>query len=199
MPGNQYDFILNPQKPQKRNVLGGIGGDPFISKILFIVGGAVVLMVMAALFINLLFGSKTNVETLVALAQTEQEIVRLSSMGEDAADQSIRNAAITSQLSVTSHQRIWLATLNKHNRQIEDKELSLKRDASTDKKLTTARQTSTFDTTYATVMRSKLEAYATVLKTAHQGSSDAKDRAALSSQYDDVQLLLKQWPGGQDS
>lgn len=191
-PGNDYDFILNPEKPAKKGMLAG--GDPFVSKILFILGGAAILMIVGALLVNMLFGGKTNLETIVSIAQSEQEVVRLAAMGEDATTQTVLNAAINTQLIVKTHQQEWLTFLSRHGRKVESKELALKRNATTDKKLTTATQTSTFDTTYTTVMRSQLDAYAAALKSAYQGASDKQERLLLGQQYDEVQLLLKQWP-----
>ena len=132
-PTNHYDFILNPEKPAKRGLLGGIAGDSFVTKILFIVGGAIVLMVAAALLINLLFGSGTNLNTIVTLAQTEEEIARLSGLGEDAGSQEIKNAAITTQLTLKSHQVEWLAFLKKQGREVKNEELKLKKDPSSDR------------------------------------------------------------------
>lgn len=193
-PTNNYDFILNPEKSQKRKFLGGLGGDTFITKVVFIVGGAIVLMVVLAVVVNLFFGSKTNLDTVVALTKTEQEIARLSAAGEDASNQEIKNSAINTQLVITSHQRSWLTFLGKRGREVKKEELNLGKDTSSDKRLETAKQTSTFDTTYNTLMRSGLTAYASSLKNAYQGASNKQERELLNKHYKDVQLLLKQWP-----
>jgi len=194
LPGNHYDFILNPEKPQKRGLLGGLGGDSFIAKIVFLIGGAVIFMVVMAVVINLFFGSKTSLDTLVGIAQTEQEIVRLGSLSKDATDQAVKNASLNTQLTVKSHQQVWLAFLAERNRTIKSEELVLKRDPAADKKLRIADQTSTFDTTYTTVMRSQLEAYSASLKAAYQGATNKREKELLAKHYDDVKLLLKQWP-----
>jgi len=194
LPGNHYDFILNPEKPQKRGLLGGLGGDSLIAKIVFLIGGAVIFMVVMAVVINLFFGSKTSLDTLVGIAQTEQEIVRLGSLSKDATDQAVKNASLNTQLTVKSHQQVWLAFLAERSRTVKSEELVLKRDSATDKKLRVADQTSTFDTTYTTVMKAQLEAYSAALKTAYQGASNKKEKELLAKHYDDVKLLLKQWP-----
>lgn len=192
-PTNNYDFILNPQKPQKK-LFGGMGGDTFIAKVAFIVGGAIIIMVVGALLVNLIFGSKTNLETLVSLAKTEQEIGRLSDMGKDAVEQQIKNAAINTDLVVTSHQRSWLTFVEKRGREVKSEELNLGKDSSSDRKLTLAKQTSTFDPTYTTLMRASLTDYAKDLKQAYQGATNKQEKLLLDAQYKDVVLLLKQWP-----
>lgn len=193
-PTGNYDFIINPEKPTKPGGLGAVGKDPFIMKIIVLVGGALVVMAVLALIMNFVFGGKTNVETIVALAQTEQEIIRLSAEETKAVDQGVKNAAVNTGLSVKSHQQKWLAYLSKHSREIKKEEMALKRDAKTDLKLKTALQTSTFDATYTTVMRSQLTSYAATLKSAYEGESSKQQRDILTAQYKDVALLLKQWP-----
>lgn len=195
-PSNNYDFIMNPGQPQpKRGLFAGAPGkDSFVTKILILVGGAVLVMIVLAVVINLFFGGKTSLDTLVSLAQAEQEIVRLSAEGEDATSQEIKNAAVTTELSLTSHQQQWLAYLAERSRPVPAEELNLKRNASLDAKLKTAAQTSTFDTTYTDIMRSQLTTYAQALRTAYQNESGAQKRALMSNQYNDVVLLLKQWP-----
>ncbi len=192
-PANNYDFILSPAKPPKRSLFGGTK-DPFITKILLLVGGAVAVMIVLAVIINLFFGSKTNIGTFVALTQTEQEIIRLSDESKNATAQDIKNAAITTRLSTKSHQKQWLSFLAAHNTKVGVEELNLKKDAGADSKLKLAVQTSTFDKTYTAVMRSQLQAYASSLQNAYKGETGQQQRKLLSQQYDDVQLLLKQWP-----
>lgn len=193
-PGNDYNFIMNPEKPKKRGLLSGTGGDPFITKIVLIVGGALVLIVVTTLAVNLFFGGRNNTALLIGLAQDQQEILRLSAEGENAGSQDIKNAAISTQLSVKSHQRSWLSVLEGRGRGASAEELALKKDSAADGKLELAGQTGTFDTTYTAVMRSGLGEYAEALRSIHQNTSDQELRAALSRQYDEVQLLLEQWP-----
>jgi len=193
-PTNNYDFILNPQKPTKHKLLGGLGGGSFITKVMFIVGGAIVLMVVTAVLVNVFFGGKNNLESLVALTKTEQELARLGAEGKEAGSQEVKNSAINTVLVVTSHQKSWLAFISKHGRTVKSEELKLSRDTSSDKQLATAKQTSTFDTIYTTLMRSGLTDYAKAIKNAHQSTANKQERDMLDNQYKDVQLLLEQWP-----
>lgn len=193
-PTNNYDFILNPQKPAKKSNLGDVSSNPFIMKIAFILGGALVVMIILAVTVNLFFSKKTNLEVLVSLAQTEQEVVRISDMSNNATDQTVKNAAINTSVTIKTQQQEWVAFLAKHKRKVETKELSLKRNPATDNKLTLAKQTSTFDTAYTSVMRTQLQAYIAALKTTYQGATSKQERALLGEHYSEAQLLLKQWP-----
>lgn len=193
-PGDQYNFIVNPEQPSKGKLIGKLGGNPFIVKIGLIVGGAVVLMIVLAIVVSLLFGGKTNVDTIVSLAQSQQEIVRLSDMTKDSSSQTIRNAAGNTRVSVQSHQNEWLNFLSAHKYTLDKKTLALKTDATNDARLQAAEQTSTFDSTYTDMMRSQLESYARAVQNAYQGSPSEAEREILTSHYDDTLLLLKQWP-----
>jgi hypothetical protein len=193
-PQPNYDFIMNPDKPAKAPLIGGGKGDPFIFKLLFIIGGTVIVMIVLALLVNVVFGSKTNVESFVTLTESEQEIVRISGQSREAIDQNVLNAAINTKLTVKSHQQKWLAFLKLHRREVKPEELNLKKDTTTDTRLKNAVQTSTFDATYSSIMRTQLTAYAKSLRTTYNGTTDKLQRELLSKHYDDVQLLLKQWP-----
>jgi hypothetical protein len=193
-PDNNYDFIMNPQKAPKPKLSGGVAGNPFILKLIFVVGGAVAVMIVVAVAINLFFNKKGNVESLVAITQTEQELVRLSTQGGGATGQTVKNAAINTQLSLRTQQKSWQAFLGKRGRDVPQKELDLKKNETTDKTLRAAKQTSTFDSAYTTIMRSQLETYAGDLKAAYITATTNQEKLLLDTHYQQVGLLLKQWP-----
>jgi hypothetical protein len=170
------------------------GNSSFIIKIVSLVGGAVVLMIVIAVAVNIFFGDKTNYGTIISIAQTEHEITRLSTLSKASSDQLVINAAANTGLSIDSQEQAWMTFLKNHRQKVDDKVLLLKKDPTTDKKLQTAQTTSTFDVTYVQVMRQQLEAYGNQLKAAYKGATNQQERSLMSSQYDGVQLLLKQWP-----
>lgn len=192
-PGSNYDFIINPEKPAKRKLVG-IGGDSFIIKVLLLVGGAIIVMAVLAIAINLLFGSRNSVESLVLLSQDQQEITRLSGLGKDATSQDVKNAAINTLLSVESQQAELMAYLAKRGREVKDVELDLKKDAAADKRLEIAKQASLFDSTYTNLMRTELTDYAQAIKSTYDATTIEQQRDLLNKHYKGVQLLLKQWP-----
>lgn len=189
---NNYDFIINPEKPKSDGLT--VGKNPFITKIIFLVGGTVVVLGVLAIMINLLFGSKTSIDAVTALVQTQQEIIRLSGEEKHAIDQITKNAAVNTGLALKTHQQKWIIYLDKHGTKLKKEQLDLKQDSKTDSKLKLAVQTSTFDPTYNAVMRARLTAYAKDLKTTYNGMSSKQQRAQLNDQYKEVALLLKQWP-----
>ena len=193
-PVPNYDFILSPQQTPKRGLGGGLFKNDLIVKLIFLVGSAVVLMIIVAVALNLFFSNKTNLGDLISLTAAEQEIVRVSAEGKLAVDQPIKNAAMNTQLSITSHQQDWFAFLGTYNTKVTPKQLILKKDTATDRKLTLAKQNSTFDPTYTDIMRGQLESYAAAIKRAYMGAGNKTERALLDTHYTDVKLLLEQWP-----
>lgn len=186
-----YDFIVNPTKPKGHGF--NLGKDPFITKIVFILGGAVVLMVAIWLIVTLAFSGSSNTAAFVSLSQRGEEIVRLGALGTDASSQAVKNAAMITQLTVKSQQVKILASLKAEGRELKSAELALKKDTNTDSRLQQAKQTSTFDNTYTEIMRAQLTAYAGELKTAFDNESNNMERQVLASHYNDVQLLLTAW------
>lgn len=189
---NPYQFIMEPPKKQKPS--GGLSGNPFITKLLFIIGAAVVVLIGGAIVVNMLFAPKTNINDLVTITQTEQEIIRIATQGSSGSDSSTRDAAISTQLAVTTQQQVWLNYLAQHKRKVPLKELNFKKNAATDAQLAQAKATSTFDGTFKTILRNQLEAYNVMLKDAADNAGDTKEKATLNSQYGQVQLLLVQLP-----
>jgi hypothetical protein len=196
--GNPYDFIMSPTKPPKKGVFGGSGGghSEFFFKLALIGGGAIVLMAAIAIGVNLFFGGKTNVEDLVQITEMQQEIIRIAALNDQATDQTVLNAAVSTKLSVTTQQQSLLAYLKKHKRIVKSKELSLKQDTTTDKQLREAVASSTFDIVFTQDMRNQLTTYASALKTSYKNSTSTSGKQLLSAEYNQVQLLLAQWPAG---
>jgi hypothetical protein len=195
LPTGSYDFIMNPAKPPKRGPTGGISGNSFIIKIVFLVGGLVVVMIVVAVAMNIFLGDKTNLDTIVSLAQTEQEIARVNgTLSRDLVGQPLKEASMNTELTAKSHIQTWNAFLAKYDRKTDATLLALKQDATTDKRLQIAVQTSTFDNTFTSIVRKELTDYAAEIKQAYQGATNTQEKTIMNSQYKDVQLLLKQWP-----
>ena len=193
-PGDPYQFIMEPPKKQKMSGPGKLAGNPFIMKLLFIVGGAVVIMFTLGIVVNIFFGGRTSVEEIVTITQTQQEIVRMSGENTKASDQTIKNAAVSAQLALTSQQTDWLAYLAKNGRGVDAKELALKRNAAIDQQLTQAQQTSTFDVVYGQLMYNNLVAYQGLVKKTLENAANNTEREMLTGDYQEILILLEQWP-----
>lgn len=193
-PGGNYDFIMSPPKPPKPKVVSSISGNKFVMKIVFIAGGAVLVIAVAAILVNVIFGNKNNYADIISITQSEQEIIRLSIEGNAADAQTINNAAVNTELTMKTQQQAWLAFLQKHGQKVAPETLLAKKNLKTDKALSAAKQTSTFDSAYKTLLRKDLAAYAAELRTAYNGATNTQERAMLNTYYQQTNLLLQQWP-----
>ncbi|HSX34212.1 MAG TPA: hypothetical protein VLF62_01035 [Candidatus Saccharimonadales bacterium] len=194
-PNNPYDFITSAQQKPPR-APGTVGGNSFIGRLLLIVGGAVVFMVVGAVVVNLLFSSKTNVGSLIAITQTQQEIIRVAGQGSDqgVSDQVIAGSGMNARLVLTTQQQNMLTYMGTQGKNVNKKELDLKKDTKTDTQFAQAKATSTFDIVYAQVLTQELKDYAASLKTAYNNASSTEMKTLLAKDYNETQLLLKQWP-----
>lgn len=195
---NPYEFIMNPQQPQKKRLPGlpSMGGNSFIKRLVLIVGGGIGLLVVMAIFSSVFLSSKVNIDDLVGLTQTQTELHRVALQVTAESDQAVRNAAANTLTTAASHKQTLLTFLAEHGREVSEQELKLKANADTDARLSAAKQTGAFDSTLIQTMRSQLSTYASSIKAAYDASGDAAQRKMLSDHYADVQLLLKQWPEG---
>lgn len=193
-----YDFILNPPKSPKKNFLSGLPGgeNPFMQKLVLLISGAVLLMIVLAIMISVFTSSRsTDTKRLVDIAQTQAEIIRVADQGvTSASQQNVKNLAITAKFSVRTQQNQLITYLAKQGTKVNAEQLTLKRNASTDQKFTLAKQTSTFDTVFSQTMQTELQAYASSLKSAFDQATGKNQRALLSDDYTQVQLLISQVP-----
>lgn len=196
-PGSPYEFILSPSKPPKKKI--GLGGNNFALTLAIIVGGAFIFMIILAAILNA-FGSKTlSKGDLITLAQTQNELVRVSqSAAATATQQTTRNLAVTIQLSMITEQKKSLDFLAKNGVKVDDKQLALKQNALTDQQLASAKTTSTFDLVFSQLMQTELENYAKDLKQLNGKAANKTESDLTSTFYSQTQLLISQIPYTQD-
>ncbi len=192
--GNPYDFIVNPAKQPKQSKFASGNGSSFALRIAVIVGIAVVVMIIVGVGINLLFGQKTNAAVLVDIAETQSELVRVAAQSDQASDQVVLNAATNTRYSVLTQQKLMLLFLTQHKQKVSPKQLLLKKDLTTDQQLAAAHAASTYDAVFTRIMVGQLQDYSTALSQAFKNATSASERKLLKDDYDQVQLLLKQWP-----
>jgi hypothetical protein len=199
---NPYDFILNPKQPVKHplNPLSGklptsVTGNSLVMKLLFIIGGAVLLMIVLAIATSLLTHNKGDVAQFTSLAETQQEVVRVATYGQNMVTQTgSQQLAIDTILGVQTQQNQLLSYLGQQGVKLSTKQLALKANLTINTELTNAQQTSTVDTVYAQVMQSELQSYASQTKQLWQLTTDTTARSFLRADYAQTELLLKQVP-----
>jgi hypothetical protein len=195
--GSPYEFILNPQQAPKKKI--GLGGNNFALTLAIIVGGAFVFMIILAMILNA-FGSKTlSKDDLISLAQTQNELVRVSQAAAATANQqTTKNLAVTIQLSMITEQKRSVDFLAKNGVKVDEKQLALKQNAQTDQQLASAKTTSTFDLVLSQLMQTELENYSRDLKTLNGKAANKTESDLTSDFYSQTQLLIAQIPYTQD-
>lgn len=192
--GGNYDFIINPEQQPKKSMVPQLGGDSaFTKKLIFIIGGAVILIILMWI-VGSMLGGGTNTTELTKLVQRQQEVMRVSAEGATSGDAAVRNAAANTTLSVTSQQQQWLVFLAQEGVELEQKQRELLENATTDSTLATARSNNTFDSAFLNIMQTYLTDYAATIQTDYANATGEKERTLLSKHYDQIQLLLKQYP-----
>lgn len=194
---NPYDFIMNAGNAPKKKPLATIvpSNNPFVMRIVVLVGGAVALMVVIAIVVSLLSRGGLNTVPLVGMTQTQAELVRVATGATSGAtQQSTKNLAINIQLDVTTQQQQLLKYLSAHGRNVNSKELALKMNTNTDLQLTNAKAQSAYDEVFAQLMQTGLQSYANTIKQTYAATSATSERVLLSSFYTQTQLLLSEVP-----
>ncbi len=187
---NPYDFIVNPD-PVKPSA--GVGGGSLIKRILVILGLLAVLVIIAAVVVNFIIPKDTSGQSLLTVAQKQQEIARISEqIATQSSSDSLKNLAVNIQLSISSDQQTTVAYVKSKRVQTNDKILALKHDTKVDALLANAKTTNTYDTVAAQTLVAELQAYQTMLKTTFSATSSKKAQAIIQSDYDNAALLSAQ-------
>lgn len=195
--GNPYDFILNPQqqKPKKFSA----GKDNFLVKIAMIIGGTIIFFIITAFIISALAPKKIGNQEFISLAQSQQELIRISNQASaQAKQQTTKNLATTIQYTMITQQKLLVTMLAERGVKVSGKQLTLKQNATTDQKFTSAKSTSTYDQTFIQVAQEELTAYADELKRLEGISVSNSERERLRDYNQQTQLLISQIPYTED-
>jgi len=153
-----YDFFLS----QKHAGAKGFGSVKQISmrlKILVVVGIALVVMVVIASF-NALAPKDTTNQELFAVAQSQQEVIRVCNLGLTQAKYQVnRNMAINCVTGVTTDQARLLSYLKKAGYGFKAKNLGAKANPQVDQQLKGAQSSSNFDDTFKKIVLQELTSY----------------------------------------
>lgn len=187
-----YDFIVNPNKPQGPSLLGG---QQSMRDRLLLVGGLVLVLILVFTVISkLFFGGSPAVPALTAVLQEQQELIHLTATTSSVQGVNPQNAsfAITTQLSIVSAQQELKAYFVANHFKVDQKVLVLRQSKSIDLQLANAASTSTYNPVFKETMQAQLNTYQKLLKQAYSVSTGAKARQILSKDFDSSDLLLKQ-------
>lgn len=187
---NPYEFIFAGNEQPKPGLFSGGG---MMKRVLLVVGGLVVLAVIAAIAVSLLAPKDASLEKLTTVVQEQQEIVRVADLADkSAASTDLKNLAVNTSLSVGSDKKSLQTYLTTRKVKLTDEILAAKQDSKTDTLLTNAKATNTFDHTAAQTLQSLLVTYRSDLNTTYQEVKGKNARAELKNSYDTAELLIVQ-------
>lgn len=185
---NAYEFIMSPAATRRSR----LGGNAFLVRVGIILGGAVLLMILVAIAISA-FGPKNNTSSLVALAQRQQEIIRIAdSAANQVQGQDTRNFVTNVDFSITSSQQQMVVYLAAHGTKLNAKTLAADKNPQTDALLANATSTNTYDPAVAQALTQQLQTYETLLKTAFKQTSSNQTKQLLQDCYTSADKLLQQ-------
>ncbi len=192
--GSPYDFIINPPTQPKKTLIPKIGGSSFAKKLILIVGGALILIIIMWIVGTIIGGSDVNEDDIVSLAQSQQEIARVAEQGEQSGDQTIKNLAKSTQLTMSSQKQEWLQFLSERGVEVDDRRLELKKNDASDQRLTAALSTNTFGAAFLEIMGIYFNDYLALLEADFTKSSDTEQQELISKHYQQTRLLVEQLP-----
>jgi hypothetical protein len=184
----QYDFIVNNGAPSGRP-------NPK-TMIVFVLGAAVLVIVLAWIILSLAFGGKGGATApLVTLAQEQTEITRITTLANQSnhvSAQDTRNFSRSTQLTITSDKARLVSFLAKNGKKLNDKQLALKHSSATDSALDAAGASGTYDSTLVSILQTQLKTYQNSLSQAYNSASSTSEKSLLKAEFDNATLLLEQ-------
>ena len=190
---NPYEFIIAPPTKAKHFGLNfGASQNSAFKRLLVVAGAAILILILGAIITSFLPKS-SSIQNLTAIAQEQQELMRVAAQGEtQAASETARGLAYTVDLSIGTSQTQILNYLTKHKTKLSTKELSLKQNKNTDATLTAALANSTYDSTFDTVIAGQLRTYLSDLRKAYNATNKTDLKQILNKSYTSGALLLNQ-------
>ncbi len=187
---NPYEFIINPNTPSPKR---GSLADPFIRRILLVVGGGIALLVVLVIGASLLKPADVITPQLITINAEQKELVRVATASTGTpTDLATKNLAANITTSVGTSQVQTLGYITTHGTKPTSKILITARNATTDQTLATALTTNTYDSALREALTTQLTTYNASLVKAYRSSPGPKLKVILVNSYNTCQLLLKQ-------
>lgn len=184
--GSPYDFFMDSNNSPRSSMSPG-------KKLLIILAGAIGLLMILATVIAMLSGGSRETPQLISVLQSQQEIVRVAQDGKkNAQANNIKNFSITASASLASAQTELTTYVGKLGTKIGKNELALGKKPQTDTALKAALASSTYDTTYSSIMQGELNSYEKKLETATAAAVSDSERSLLQGYTVGAQLLRLQ-------
>jgi hypothetical protein len=188
-PVPDYSFITDGNQPSGGGFLANKSAKQ--RKLIVLAGAGALLLFLVMLFALIFGGPNPQTERLVNIAQKQQEIVRIATIGESKArGDSARNLAVTTRASVQSSQATTLGLIANQGRKLERREIDMARNSRTDTTLEQAEQSNRFDEVFVDTMKTMLTEYRQQLSVAFNETKSRTTKEVLADMFEETNLLL---------
>jgi hypothetical protein len=162
-----YDFFMQQRHPTNtKGVIPGPKQLGFKGKLIWVGGGALAIMLIIVV-ISALQPKDTSTQSLITIAQTQQEVARVCDLGSLKATQlANRSFAVTCSSSIQSDQLKLLSYLKAQGASFNVKQLGALANGNTDKQLAAATASSSYDEAFKTISIKQLNSYVSTLEQA---------------------------------
>lgn len=172
-----------------------MSGNSFGLKIGFIVGGAVLLMVIVSVALSFI-PNNFNGADLTALAQAQNGLYATCNDAlTNSKTQDTKNFASNCSISLTTEQADLVAYAGERGLKLDKKVLDLGVKAENKTALKASIAASTYDETFSTMAQSQLELYAAKIRATFKTAKSAEQKKLLTDEFATVQLLDIQLKG----
>lgn len=187
---NPYAFLYEQPKAKKSSLLPS--GNSTKQRIIYVLAALIVLVFVAMLVISFISSAgKENTANLKIVVTKQAELIRISNIGvAKSKDQTTKNLAITTSLSISSSQASLLALLKKSGINITPKDLALGSKSATTTLLTNAEQANNFDEVFVKELQKEISEYRSSIKTAYDSSTGENTKKALDNAFSQTQILF---------
>lgn len=184
---------MSPNNQKKKLTMKGLGKGSFGKQIAIFTGGAILVIIIMAVVFSML-APKSSTPGLLAVAQRQQEILRIASdASRKVNDHTLNNFIVNTNLAVSTNQAELLSYLSAHTKlKPNPKTLGLDHSSKTDQLLAAATSAGTYNITVTQTLKSELTTYQTLLQTTYNQTTSKSAKALLKQDFNDATVLLEQ-------
>ncbi len=176
----------------KKKRFKGAGQTSFLMRIALLLGGALILLIVTIVIASAL-APKSSVPDLIAVAQRQQEIDRVSGNANgQATSQDVANFAANVNVSITSSQQQLIAYLAQHRTTLSSKLLAGDQNPKTDAALTNAASANNYDAVLVQNLTQQLKTYEGLLKITFNQTSNNQTKQLMQACFATASKLLQQ-------
>jgi hypothetical protein len=189
-----YDFILKGSQKPKKSLLPA--GNSRKNRVILVVGAALFGLILIIIVLSLVTSSgSAGTKQLTTLAQSQNEIIRISSTGStQARDSTIKGFSESVNLTMMSEQQQTTKYLSSHGAKVKPKVLLLGRDPQTDATLKSATAAGRYDDELLKTIEKQLNVYKIQLQQAYKQTSKKSEKILIQQLFDQATKLTKNQP-----